>query len=234
MPRWLGPYARRRRRLKLALCILFLCFTVAHLPLLALLVARSSGGHDYGSFVLREFVTQAPYWLMPRPQSKPCTGLLVLKTRRSGSTWLYELLNQQPHTWVMYELHTRGMQIELHRQEKLLSSALGMCYADFELSGYTLDMSGFGTNVQLPRVLQRVPPWVDGLRVVAYARSNIVKHAVAMVRDELFGQKCGHANKVERESCGEQFLGLPINSHLPQPTLLQMYLRRCIITPACY
>jgi hypothetical protein len=139
---------------------------------------------------------------------------------------------------VMYELHVEGMGLPLPRREALLAGALGHCRPGVALSGYTLDIWGFGLDVQLERV-SVAPPWrglcstvkngrwrglsqawrwvghgagrgakqvlqrapAERVRVLVLARTNLVKHAVAEIRDELFSRRCGHANKVAGERC---------------------------------
>jgi hypothetical protein len=139
---------------------------------------------------------------------------------------------------VMYELHVEGMGLPLPRREALLAGALGHCRPGVALSGYTLDIWGFGLDVQLERV-SAAPPWrglcstvkngrwrglsqawrwvghgagrgakqvlqrapAERVRVLVLARTNLVKHAVAEIRDELFSRRCGHANKVAGERC---------------------------------
>ena len=208
-------WRRRRRRAALACLGAFVVAVCWLLPSVLLELARISGGHDYPSYLLRAGVSTAPAWLMPlEPAGANCTGLLVVKTRRSGSTWLYELLNRQRRTYMMYELHVKGMGLPVHERERALAAALGRCHRGYSVAGYTLDVSGMGAGLQLARVVgtarKRQQQYASASGVTAaagpinlllYARTNLVKHAVALIRDELFGIRCGHANKVGTEHC---------------------------------
>eukprot|EP01043_Picozoa_sp_COSAG02_P100746 COSAG02_NODE_36829_length_450_cov_0.584046_1_plen_115_part_10 len=98
--------SRRRRRQQQYFCGALACVALWAFPAFLTELARTVNSHGwaYGAFVLREAVSTAPTLVFPAEPAAECTPLLVLKTRRSGSTWLYEMLNKQRRTYIMYEL----------------------------------------------------------------------------------------------------------------------------------
>jgi hypothetical protein len=136
-----------------------------------------------------------------------CARLLILKDARSGSTWLAQLLaKHQRRTLVLHELHGPDTYSDTEF-ETMLRARMARCPIGYE--------RGIFATVGV-RYLSRthrnsaVPPLaiasVAGLRAggmptVLFARTNLVKHAVALIRGGILQRSCGVANRRDGNRC---------------------------------
>ena len=105
--------------------------------------------------VLRNLPDIMPEWLIPL-SDEPCLSVIVLKTGRSGSTWLYNTLNKIPHTRVMEELHVNPL---FGTEPEDFLSNKARCHRGIRMQGFTSDIQVNNALTTLMPQLALVTLW---------------------------------------------------------------------------
>lgn len=131
------------------------------------------------------------------------TPLLILKAGRSGSSWFTYLLNRLDRVYIKEELFGRKNEKFIRLAKKVNTTAYlaesfqhpMLSYPngeDLTKRNKRYDIIGSTFNPKnsfvRPDTLGRVVP---NLRVVAYLRSNTVKHVISWIRGFALSKKCG-------------------------------------------
>jgi hypothetical protein len=135
----------------------------------------------------------APEWLVPY-SDQPCMSVVVLKTGRSGSTWLYNLLNKLPAARLVEELKIDSALSSGEAREWLWGKL--RCHRGIRMEGFTSDLNGV-TGPEL-RQLITAPVVADAKptpELFVHFRRNLIKHTLAWLHGEEQQKYCGVAHK---------------------------------------
>jgi len=140
-------------------------------------------------------------------QTEP-TPLMIFKTSHSGSSWLTSVLNKYDGVYVTEEIIRGGGRSREKRQnlEKSTGGMTAYIYnstqhpmlnwpkgEDMNQRNKTLFIVGCTINPGITFAnLDKIARLVPSLRVVAYFRTNIVKHVISYFRGHQLVRKCGH------------------------------------------
>jgi len=127
--------------------------------------------------------------------------LLILKAAHSGSSWFTSLVNELDGVYLSEEIfygeHLKRMKGAAEGQAYLLESfkypMSRWPQGEKRSPNYNKSWAVLGATlnpIQTFPILENLRENVPNLRVVAYIRTNIVKHAVSAVRAEMLFQKC--------------------------------------------
>mmetsp|Transcript_4956 Transcript_4956/g.5809 ORF Transcript_4956/g.5809 Transcript_4956/m.5809 type:complete len:313 (+) Transcript_4956:49-987(+) len=183
--------------------VIYLFLTLYALEVAQLLNNRKKHVVDLRSSLLK---------FAPRAENqRDCRRVIILKDGRSGSKWMSALINSQPDVFILNELKkpTGEPGTELAVQ---LKKVLQFCPAQASrVYGVTLDVKYMmgekvftgPDSLDLGKTLGEI----GNVAVVLYARTNLVKHAIAYSRNRIYLEKCGDNHRKKGSKC---FLG-PVN-----------------------
>ncbi|KAJ1409249.1 hypothetical protein B484DRAFT_456132 [Ochromonadaceae sp. CCMP2298] len=165
------------------------------------------------------------------------TAIVVLKLPRSGSTWFTQILNEHPDIYISKEIvqahdvgHFTLQQVEAHLARSLVQPAgklsksfthIGRYVEDYVLPGKIfkkMHAVGFTLNPEHVKGINwaKVLPKDRDVKVIIFARSNIVKNVVSGIRGKMMKDDCGRANMRLGSECE-----LPVTMGIDADTLLR-------------
>jgi len=151
------------------------------------------------SSLILTLILLLPSWTEPTP-------LMILRTNRSGSSWFTSLFNRLKGVYITDEIVVKD-DLELRKSVESLGEGMTAYIAESfrrpmwawprgeDLTTRNETFLIVGSNFDPWHVvakLDKVVELVPNLRVIAYFRTNIVKHVIAFIRGKILFRKCHH------------------------------------------
>jgi len=157
-------------------------------------------------------------FLLEQTRGADSTPLLIIKTDHSGSSWFHSLLNRLGGVYICEEIIPPDKRVSAKKRKQIEHASGGMTAYIVEslqhpMLRYPKGKDLTQRNKTILIVGSTYSPWksfanpeeigrlVPNLRVVAYVRTNIVKHAISFLRARELAKKCSHMVVISDKKC---------------------------------